>query len=50
MGYCEEEDGGVGFSLVVSYNHQHLKKEIFEYISLCVMNEYNIHFSLFEWS
>ena len=47
MGYCEEEDGGMEFSLVVSYNHQHFKKHL-KYISLCVMNEYNIHFSLFD--
>ena len=36
MGYCEEEDGGVGFSLVVSYNNQHLNKKTFEiYQTVC---------------
>ena len=37
-GIVKRKMGGMGFSLVVSYNHQHLKKETFEYISLCVMN------------
>ena len=43
-GIVKRKMGGMGFSLVVSYNHQHFKKETFEYISLCVMNEYNIDF------
>ena len=49
-GIVKRKMEGMGFSLVVSYNHKNVKKETFEYISLCVMNVYNIHFSLFEWN